>query len=115
MSAEMDKWIRIERKPFEALEPPADHGFLITNPPYDERMPLEDAIAFYQKMGDRLKHRWAGWEAWIISANKEALKHFGLRPSRKIPLLNGALECSYQRFDLFAGKKGHQVVSEQPL
>lgn len=112
MSAEVDKYIRIERKPFATLEPPAPRGFLITNPPYDERMQLEDAIAFYQQIGDRLKHGWAGWEAWIISANKDALKHLGLRPSRKIPLLNGALECSFQRFDLFEGKKGHEVPGE---
>jgi putative N6-adenine-specific DNA methylase len=112
MTAELENVIQIERKPFAALEPPAEHGFIITNPPYDERMPLEDAIAFYQKIGDRLKHRWTGWEAWIISANKEALKHLGLRPSRKIPLLNGALECSYQRFELFAGKKGYTAEQE---
>jgi putative N6-adenine-specific DNA methylase len=112
LSAEVDRYIRIERKPFATLEPPAPRGFLITNPPYDERMQLEDAIAFYQQIGDRLKHGWAGWEAWIISANKDALKHLGLRPSRKIPLLNGALECSFQRFDLFEGKKGYEEQVE---
>lgn len=75
------------------------------NPPYDERLRVEDTIAFYQGIADRLKQHWAGWNAWVISSNRDALKHFGLRPSRRITLFNGALECSFQRFDLYEGSR----------
>jgi putative N6-adenine-specific DNA methylase len=60
---------------------------------------------FYKSIGDRLKQHWAGWQAWLISSNMEAWKRFGLRPSRKITLINGSLECYFQKFELYEGKK----------
>ena len=96
--------IRLEKMPFEHLKPPPAPGLLMMNPPYDERMPVEEAHAFYKAIGDRLKQHWAGYDAWIISANLEALKHVGLRPSRKISLFNGPLECKFQKYELYEGK-----------
>lgn len=101
MSAGLEKWVRVEKMPFEKLEAPALAGTLIMNPPYDERLKVDDTIAFYKSIGDVLKKRWAGWNAWIISSNRDALKHIGLRASQKITLFNGALECSYQKFEMF--------------
>ncbi len=81
-------------------------GTILLNPPYGERLQWEeDIIDFYKEIGNRLKHHYAGHTAWIISANAEALKFVGLRPSRKIKLFNGALECRLQKFEMFAGKK----------
>ncbi len=77
----------------------------MTNPPYDERLKMADIADFYKGIGDRLKNHWSGWNAWLISSNREALKHVGLRPSRRITLFNGALECSFQKFELYEGKK----------
>lgn len=104
IAAELDTEIRPERVPFEKLTAPAPNGLMVTNPPYDERLQVEEIVSFYKMMGDRFKQHWTGWEAWVISANREALKHLGLRPSRRIPLINGALECSFQRFALYEGK-----------
>lgn len=86
--------------------PPTDNGTLLFNPPYGERLLEDDLVNFYQEIGNQLKHTYAGHTAWIISANAEALKHVGLRPTRKIKLYNGALECRLQKFELFKGKKG---------
>jgi putative N6-adenine-specific DNA methylase len=108
MSAGLDKHIDIEKIAFERLEPPIGGGLLMLNPPYDERLPVPEVVEFYQEIANRLKHHWAGWEAWVLSGHIEALKHFGLRPSRKIELLNGAIQCEFKKFDLFAGKKGHE-------
>ncbi|MCB0533024.1 MAG: class I SAM-dependent RNA methyltransferase, partial [Saprospiraceae bacterium] len=97
--------IHLEKKAFEKLEPPEVPGILVTNPPYDERLKVDEISAFYQNIGDRLKQTWPGWTAWLISSNMEAWKKFGLRPSRKTTLFNGPLECYFQKFDLYAGKK----------
>lgn len=105
MAAGLEKTVQVEKIAFEKLSPPAPSGLLILNPPYDERLKLDAATAFYKSIGDRLKQHWAGWEAWLISSNLEAWKGFGLRPSRKIPLINGSLECYFQKFELYAGKK----------
>ena len=71
------------------------------NPPYDERLKIDDTVAFYKGIGDVLKKRWPGWTGWIISSNRDALKHIGLRATQRIPLINGALECSFQKFEMY--------------
>jgi putative N6-adenine-specific DNA methylase len=101
MSAGLEQALRIEKISFEKLTPPASTGVLIANPPYDERMQIEDSELFYKSIGDRLKQQWTGWDAWLISSNRDALKRVGLRTSQKITLFNGALECSFQKFELY--------------
>lgn len=105
MSSGLEDVILVEKTPFEKLTPPEPPGTLITNPPYDERLQMEAIEAFYKNIGDTFKKNWPGWNAWVISSNREALKNIGLRSSRKITLFNGALECSFQKFDLYAGSK----------
>lgn len=106
LTAELEKVVQVEKIAFEKTLPPDGiPGTLMSNPPYDERLKLEDSIAFYQSIGDVLKKKWSGWNAWLISSNRDALKHLGLRPSRRITLYNGALECSFQKFELYEGKK----------
>ncbi|TNE51972.1 MAG: class I SAM-dependent RNA methyltransferase [Bacteroidetes bacterium] len=105
MAAGLEHVIKVEKVAFEKLEPPEIPGILVMNPPYDERLKLSESAAFYQYIGDILKKRWAGWDAWLISSNLEAWKKFGLRPSRKLTLFNGPLECYFQKFEMYAGKK----------
>ena len=88
-------------KDFFQLVPKMDPGILLFNPPYDERLPLDDAIAFYKRIGDQLKQNWAGWQAFMISSHLQAIKHVGLKPSKRIPLYNGALECRLVKFELY--------------
>ena len=71
------------------------------NPPYDERMPLGDAILFHKNLGDAMKKNWKNWQVWIFTGNLEAAKFIGLRPSRKIHLFNGAIESRLLRFDVY--------------
>lgn len=105
LSAGLEQHIRIDKMPFEKLTPPEPAGVLVTNPPYDERLKMEAIAQFYEDIGHRLKQNWSGWDAWLISSNREALKHVGLRPSRRITLFNGALECSFQKFELYEGSR----------
>ncbi|HBX51577.1 MAG: hypothetical protein A2275_07435 [Bacteroidetes bacterium RIFOXYA12_FULL_35_11] len=83
----------------------AGQGLVVMNPPYGERIKVEEIVPFYKDMGTRLKHFYPGCDAWIISSNYDALKFFGLRPSRKIKLFNGSLECRLQKYELYLGSK----------
>lgn len=95
------EFVTIERGDFFAERAGGPGGILLTNPPYGERMELEDATAFYRSLGDHLKQNYKGSTAWILSANRGAMKHIGLRTSAKIPLFNGGLESRLYRIDLF--------------
>jgi putative N6-adenine-specific DNA methylase len=97
--------VKLERIPFEKLVPPVKPGTLIFNPPYGERLQSDDITAFYKMIGDVLKQRFSGFEAWIISSDIDALKHVGLKPSAKYPVFNGPLECRFFKFNLYEGSK----------
>ena len=85
--------IAIERRHFEEVEPVGPAGLVVTNPPYGERLPLPRAAAFFRRLGDWLVQRCGGWRAAILAADTPAAQQLGLRPSRRIPLLNGPIAC----------------------
>jgi len=97
--------IILRTKSFIELEIPYENGILIMNPPFGERLKQENISDFYNQIGTKLKHDCAGYKAWILSANFEALKCIGLKPSKKKVLYNGALECKFQQYELFKGKR----------
>ena len=81
------------------------------NPPYGERLASnKDMEELYAKIGTALKHQFTGCTAWIISSNDAAMKCIGLKPSQKLHLLNGELDCQFNRYDLFAGKRNDQMA-----
>lgn len=90
---------------FNKLEPEISKPFLLFNPPYGERL-LPDDTDFYKLLGDRLKQYYVDAAAWIIST-PQCHKLIGLRPSRKMPILNGSLECSFRKYELYQGSKKH--------
>jgi putative N6-adenine-specific DNA methylase len=93
--------IKVEVSAFESYTPPEGNGILISNPPYDERLHVDDIIAFYKRIGDVLKKKYKGYNAWIISSDLRALKFIGLHPSKKITIFNGPLECRFVKFSLY--------------
>jgi len=88
---------------FKLLEPASEKPFLLFNPPYGERMTPDDTN-FYGMIGERLKHHYTNATVWMIST-PQCLKSIGLRPSRKILILNGSLECSFRKYELYSGTK----------
>ncbi|MCB0638183.1 MAG: class I SAM-dependent RNA methyltransferase, partial [Lewinella sp.] len=97
--------INVQRGPFQHFIPPPDPGMLISNPPYDLRLQHKDINGLYEALGDKLKSDFTDYTAWLLSGNPEALKHVGLRPSRKISLLNGQIPVKFQRYDMYRGSK----------
>ncbi len=107
-----DDMIKIRCADFLASDPPPAKGnpVLLMNPPYGERMNREDIAALYKSVGDTFKHKYKGYDCWLISSNLEAVKHIGLRPTRKITVYNGQLECRFLKFSIYEGtKKVHKL------
>lgn len=104
-AANVGQFIDFKIADFKALEPASDNPFLLFNPPYGERLTPDDTN-FYTMIGDRLKQHYTDAVVWIIST-PQCLKSIGLRPSRKIPILNGSLECSFRKYELYKGSKRH--------
>ena len=98
------KHIELERRDLADIAEVPAGGVLITNPPYDQRLHLEDAEAFYSMLGSKLKHVFRGYHAWIIGYNREYYDKIGLRASVHYPLFNGALECELREYVIFDGK-----------
>ena len=115
-NAGLEDFIQVNRANFFNSQKMGDTPLhLLTNPPYGERL-NGDINTLYRKFGDVLKRSYPETEAWIISSNFEAIKSFGLRPSRKIKLFNGKLETRLYNFPIYEGtKKIHKVKNQKPF
>ena len=105
-NASLEDFIKIERKNFFVENKPFDgDGLLLFNPPYGERLNVE-AERFYKQIGDSLKQHYQGTTAWMISSDfSNGLKHVGLRPSRKVKVFNGKLECRFVKYEMYQGSR----------
>jgi putative N6-adenine-specific DNA methylase len=98
------KQIRVQE--LKLAERDTESALVMINPPYGERLSQDkDVLRLYQDMGTTLKHQFNGATAWIISSNEEALKCVGLRPAKRIHLVNGDLECLFNQYVLFKGDR----------
>ena len=104
--AKLHKDVMLFNGSFEDQDPPEGKTLIVTNPPYGERIKVEDLNAMYEQLGDTFKKRYGeNCEAWLITSDFEAMKHIGLKPSKKIPLMNGQLDCRFLQFELYKGSK----------
>ena len=78
--------------------------FVMFNPPYGERIDL-GVNDFYEKVGTTLKHNYQGCTIWLISSDIENMKLIGLKPNHKIKVMNGELECSFRKFEVYEGSQ----------
>jgi putative N6-adenine-specific DNA methylase len=112
LRARVEKYIEFEDGDFFKLKAPASSGLLVTNLPYGERVKGEgaaddrdDLLEYYKALGDKLKKDYAGWRAALLAADDTPWKFIGLKPTRKIPLLNGSIPVKLLVFDLYSGSK----------
>ena len=111
-AAGLSKYIKLKTVPIERLEPPVKKCLVVTNPPYGERISSDNIFKLYSDLGSLFKHKFTGATAWVISSDEECLKRIGLKPSKKVKLLNGSLECLYCRYDIFGGKRNDYLSSK---
>ncbi len=105
-SASLNDYIELDVKGIEDYtEAPAENGILITNPPYGERLKPENIDELYESIGERFKHVFAGYKAWVLGYQKEHFNKVGLKPSKKIAFKNGSLDCEFRGYDIFSGKR----------
>ncbi len=104
-NAKVDDVISCTNQSFFDMQPTRQGGVVILNPPYGERLPVSEIEQLYKEIGNKLKKDFKGFSAWIITSSPEAIKSIGLRPSRKIQIYNGSLECRYLKFELYDGSK----------
>ena len=96
--------ITVEQREIRDFKKPEMPAVLITNPPYGERLRPEDLSDIYRTLGEKLKREFQGGEAWIISSREELFDSMRLRPSFKVPLQNGSLDCELRKYVTFEGK-----------
>ncbi len=104
-NAKLHKDISFYVEAFQQQIPPEGGGIMVMNPPYGERIKPDDIVQFYKEIGDTLKQNYKGYDAWIISSDLNALKFIGLKPTKKIAINNGPLECKLHKFEVFEGSR----------
>tara|TARA_R100001198_G_scaffold95860_1_gene83242 strand:- start:1652 stop:2818 length:1167 start_codon:yes stop_codon:yes gene_type:complete len=104
-NAHLEEFISIKHEDFfKTQKAGEDKLHMVFNPPYGERLDIE-MEEFYKNIGDTLKQGYPGTDAWFITSNLDALKHVGLRPSRKIHLVNAKLEARFVKYVMYEGSK----------
>jgi len=101
-----DGRLRLAAGDARMIEPPADHGLIVTNPPYGEQSSPRSASVpkMMGQIGDRLKQSFTGWNAWLLTSDRQLPRQMRLSETRKTVLYNGALECRFFRFELVRGQ-----------
>lgn len=100
-AAGVSKDIILKVQPFQQFQAPENKTMMITNPPYGERISARDLLGLYQMIGERLKHAFQNNIAWILSYREECFDQIGLKPTSKISLFNGSLECEFRMYEIF--------------
>ncbi len=107
-NAFLNKKIDFTISSFEEMFPAGEGGVLLFNPPYGERLKKDNIKAFYTLIGDILKKNYAGYSAWMLTSNLEALKYTGLRTEKRIVLYNGPLECRFVKYTIYKGSRKNE-------
>jgi len=103
-AAGLDEAVELKKADVLEVTPPAPYGIMVVNPPYGVRIGEKEAMAaFYPKLGDTLKNRYAGWNCYILSADPDLPRLIRLKASRRTPLFNGPLECRLFEYRVIAG------------
>ena len=106
--AGLDEFIDLKKSDFfQAAAPYFEKGFMVCNPPYGQKLELHDQ-KFFSNIGDVLKHKYSGWKACLLLPAE--IKSIGLKPDRKIPVLNGDIDCRWQIYSLFDGPRNIETV-----
>lgn len=103
-AAGLSKDITISQADFKDFTQPAEKSIIVMNPPYGERISTPNLLNTYKMIGERFKKAFAGNEAWVLSYREECFEQIGLKPSIKIPVFNGSLECEFRKYVMFDGK-----------
>jgi len=105
-NAGMDEHLSVKKEDFFESFPKEPGGVVVINPPYGERLQMAEIELFYKRLGDTLKQRYEGYDAWVISSDLNALKAVGLKASFKADLMNGGLPARLVKYEMYRGSRG---------
>lgn len=103
-AAGLSSVVTIAQQDFRDFQGHDQKAIVVTNPPYGERISTNNLMDTYRMIGDRFKHAFKEGEAWVLSYREECFRQIGLKPSVKVPLYNGSLECEFRKYTIFDGK-----------
>ena len=118
-AAGLTKHVTIAQQDFKDFKGVDEPAIIVTNPPYGERISTQNLLETYKMIGERLKHAFKEGDAWILSYKDECFQQIGLKPSVKVPLYNGSLECEFRKYQMFSGgfrefrQEGGSVKTEE--
>ncbi|MBS2026492.1 MAG: bifunctional 23S rRNA (guanine(2069)-N(7))-methyltransferase RlmK/23S rRNA (guanine(2445)-N(2))-methyltransferase RlmL [Deltaproteobacteria bacterium] len=113
--------VHFEKRELDVAQPPAardeiPRGLLVTNPPYGERLGEKlELEPLYRRLGEVLRERFGGWEAWVFTGNVELSKELRLEPARKFPLFNGPIECRLLRYPLRTADERAKTAAQRDV
>ena len=117
-SAHVMRSVKLDVKPVRLTADIPAGTLIISNPPYGERLELDNIMAFYRDLGTIFKRQCKGCNVWLIGPKVEAFDGIGLKPSLRYPILNGSIECEFREYVMFDGsyddfrKEGNSVKNE---
>lgn len=103
-SAGLMKYIELRTQPFQQCTEAPQPGIMVTIPLMENVFPVVICWGCDNMIGERVKHVFTGYKVWILSYKDECFDKIGLKPSEKMKLMNGSLECEYRCYDIFEGK-----------
>jgi putative N6-adenine-specific DNA methylase len=109
-SSGLSKYIELQTISINDIKMPEGKALMVTNPPYGERLQPDSLFELYENIGRMLKFKFAGNQSWVISSDERCLSRIGMKPSEKINLFNGDLECLLCNYEVFEGKRKDFVV-----
>ena len=90
--------IHFQQRPVKELSHPKKYGFIITNPPYGERLENEDTLPeLYREFGERFRML-SDWSAFLITSYEDAERYFGGKASRNRKIYNGMIKTYYYSY-----------------
>ncbi|MCR4964429.1 MAG: RNA methyltransferase [Bacteroidales bacterium] len=113
ISARLKDFVKLARKDVVTTKPVRTPAVVMMNPPYGERLQVDDLSELYASIGSTLKHNYSGCRAFIISSDTDALKAIGLHPFLQKTLYNGPIECRYVGYELFSGDRKAHVINKK--
>ncbi len=100
-AAGVGEFIRLDHSDARSFAPSNSPRVVVTNPPYGKRLGEgEDVVDAWRSLGNFLHGACAGATAWVLSGDKSLTRHLGLRTSRRIPVMNGPIECRWLRYEI---------------
>lgn len=105
VKAGVEDYLSVKKEDFFLSEPKKESGVVVLNPPYGERLKMEDNEAFYKRIGDTLKQKYTNYDVWIISSDFNAMRAIGLKSTFRTELMNGGLKAWLSKFEIYKGRK----------